>query len=66
MKASALTGEEFLGRVYYYTSAWLPARELVNVALEKRSEVHPSEAIVLFEQFLPWKVRFHILSTCSH
>jgi uncharacterized UPF0160 family protein len=52
-----MTGTEFLERVDYYVHAWLPARDLVVAALDKRSQVDPSGQILLFEQFCPWKVR---------
>ncbi|ETW87238.1 hypothetical protein HETIRDRAFT_59247 [Heterobasidion irregulare TC 32-1] len=54
-KASKLTGEEFLGRLDYYGKAWLPARDLVAAALNKRNEVDASGRIILFEAFAPWK-----------
>jgi hypothetical protein len=63
MKASTLTGEEFLGRLDYYAKAWLPARTLVADGLTQRAQVDPSGRIILFEQFAPWKVSvFHALS----
>ncbi|KAI0793480.1 GAMM1 protein [Abortiporus biennis] len=55
LKASALVGNEFLGRLEYYANAWLPARDLVSDALNKRKEVDSSGKIILFEQFAPWK-----------
>jgi len=64
-KASALTGEEFLSRIDFYANAWLPARGLVSAALENRAEVHSSKAIVLFEQFLPWKEHLFELESAS-
>jgi len=54
-KASKLTGEEFSGRVDYYANAWLPARDIVKSGLEARGAVDPSNQIILFEQFCPWK-----------
>jgi len=55
VKASTLTGEEFLGRLDYYAKAWLPARTLVADDLTKRIQVDPQGRIILFEQFVPWK-----------
>ena len=52
-----MTGEEFLSRLDYYAYAWLPARQLVQAALDKRTQVDASGKIILFEEFLPWKVR---------
>ncbi|KAH9849781.1 GAMM1 protein [Lenzites betulinus] len=55
LQASALVGGEFLNRLDYYANAWLPARDLVVAALNKRKEVDASGRIILFEQFAPWK-----------
>ncbi|KAL1951966.1 hypothetical protein VTO73DRAFT_1115 [Trametes versicolor] len=54
-QASALVGSEFMNRLDYYANAWLPARDLVIAALNKRKEIDPSGHIILFEQFAPWK-----------
>nr|ODN99810.1 hypothetical protein L204_02250 [Cryptococcus depauperatus CBS 7855] len=53
--ASAITGEEFLSQLDYFALAWLPARDIVKAALEKRTEVHSSGAIAVFEKASPWK-----------
>ncbi|TYJ58567.1 hypothetical protein B9479_000777 [Cryptococcus floricola] len=53
--ASKITGEEFLSQLDYFSKAWLPARDIVKTALEKRTEVHPSGAIVVFQKAVPWK-----------
>ncbi|KAI0651832.1 GAMM1 protein [Trametes meyenii] len=55
LQASAMVGGEFLNRLDYYANAWLPARDLVVAALNKRKEADPSGHIILFEQFAPWK-----------
>ena len=57
LKASALVGDEFIGRLDYYANSWLPARDLVLAGLKARTDVDPSGKIILFEQFAPWKVR---------
>ena len=63
-QASALVGTEFFDRLDYYANAWLPARDLVVAALNKRKEVDPSGRIILFDQFAPWKVwRKHTMSS---
>ena len=56
LQASTMVGTEFLDRLDYYAKAWLPARDLVVAALEKRKQVDPQGRIILFEQFAPWKV----------
>ncbi|WVQ86858.1 hypothetical protein IAS59_000574 [Cryptococcus gattii] len=53
--ASKITGEEFLSQLDYFAFAWLPARDIVEEALKKRTEVHPSGAIVVFDKSCPWK-----------
>jgi len=63
VKASTLTGEEFLGRLNYYAKAWLPARTLVADGLAQRAQVDPSGRIILFEQFAPWKEHLFELET---
>jgi len=55
LQASALTGSEFLGRLDYYSSAWLPAREIVAEALRSRTSVDPSGKVLLLETCCPWK-----------
>ncbi|KAJ7071002.1 GAMM1 protein [Mycena amicta] len=54
-KASVLTGGEFLGKLDYYANAWLPARDLLNSAIQASKSTDPSGKIIVFEQFLPWK-----------
>ena len=57
VKASLLAGEEFLSRLNYYSNAWLPARDLLLASvLSSKSLIDPSGKIILFGQFLPWKV----------
>ncbi|EJT50954.1 GAMM1 protein [Trichosporon asahii var. asahii CBS 2479] len=48
--ASKTTGDEFLQQLDYFANAWLPARDVVKEALEKRHEVDPSGKIVVFKQ----------------
>lgn len=47
-----MTGEEFLSHLDYFAKAWLPARDIVKDALDKRLEVGPSGAIVVFKQVI--------------
>ncbi|KAI5480731.1 hypothetical protein MNV49_007658 [Pseudohyphozyma bogoriensis] len=62
-KASKLAGEEFLGRVDYAAKSWLPAKQLVQQAVEKRFEVDASGKVVLFESFAPWKEHLYNLES---
>jgi len=55
LKASQLAGEEFLSRVSYYGRSWLPARDLVLVALSGRENIDPNGRIIVFDQYAPWK-----------
>ncbi|KAH8035751.1 hypothetical protein HPB51_008118 [Rhipicephalus microplus] len=51
-----LTGEEFLERVRFYATAWLPARELVLNALQQRQKVGDAGSIMIMERGgCPWK-----------
>ncbi|XP_029907745.1 MYG1 exonuclease [Myripristis murdjan] len=55
-KAMVLVGEEFLDRLDYYQSSWLPARTVVEEAVKARHQVDPSGEVVLFSQGgCPWK-----------
>ncbi|KAK2461894.1 hypothetical protein APHAL10511_006357 [Amanita phalloides] len=55
-QASELAGTEFLGRLNYYSNAWLPARSLlVSSITSSQTTVDPTGRIILLEQFLPWK-----------
>lgn len=56
LKAMRVVGEEFMDRVLYYKKAWLPARQLVVDAIEKRKETDPSgEIMVLSSGGCPWR-----------
>ncbi|GAA5990000.1 hypothetical protein JCM11641_000580 [Rhodosporidiobolus odoratus] len=61
LKASQLAGGEFLSRLDYLYKAWLPAREIVQKAVEARKGVHSSGQVVIFDEFAPWKEHLHIL-----
>uniref|UniRef100_A0A1E1X978 Putative secreted protein n=1 Tax=Amblyomma aureolatum TaxID=187763 RepID=A0A1E1X978_9ACAR len=55
-KAMKLTGEEFLDRVRYYATSWIPARELVLSALQQRQKVGEVGSVVTLERGgCPWK-----------
>lgn len=55
-KAMKMVGEEFLDRLKYYQSAWLPAREVVEKGIKERIQVDPSGEVVVFSQGgCPWK-----------
>ncbi|KAG7244802.1 hypothetical protein INR49_029821 [Caranx melampygus] len=55
-KAMKMVGEEFVGKLSYYQSAWLPARVVVEEAVQQRHQVDPSGEVLLFPQAgCPWK-----------
>ncbi|CAJ1337796.1 unnamed protein product [Effrenium voratum] len=54
-EALLVAAKEFCDIVGGYAAHWLPARSLVNQALEKRQEVHSSGEIMLLTQFCPWQ-----------
>ncbi|ORX37342.1 metal-dependent protein hydrolase [Kockovaella imperatae] len=60
-KASAVTGDEFMSQLEYYIKAWLPARDIVREAMEKRLEIDPSGAVVRFDKAAPWKDHLFLL-----
>ena len=64
-----------MGKLNYYANAWLPARDILISSVAAGTNVDPSGKILLFEQFLPWKVCllslpvphfFQVLLTASH
>jgi uncharacterized UPF0160 family protein len=56
-QASKLMGEAFLSKLDFYANAWLPARDIVDTALQKRTELDDQGRILHLPQFCPWKVR---------
>ncbi|XP_041366092.1 MYG1 exonuclease-like [Gigantopelta aegis] len=60
-QAIKMVGDEFEDRVKYYKSAWLPARDIVQKAIENRKEVDPSgEIACMSSNGVPW--RDHLFS----
>lgn len=54
-KAKDYVGNEFADKVQYFGVSWLPARNLVEKAVEDRLKVHPSGEIMELERFCPWQ-----------
>lgn len=52
-KAMEMTGKEFLECVHRFSDVWWPARTLVQEAMDKRFEVHPSGEIIQVP-LCPW------------
>ncbi|KAI0102765.1 putative UPF0160 protein C27H6.8 [Nemania sp. FL0031] len=61
-QASRRIGEEFDRDLAYYTTAWLPARSIVQEAYAKRNEYDPEGRIMVFEGLsVPWKDHLYTL-----
>jgi urease accessory protein len=59
-KASALAGREFFDRVDYTWEAWLPARKLIEDALQSRKQTEGGDSegrLLVFDDYAAWKVR---------
>nr|XP_046239229.1 UPF0160 protein MYG1, mitochondrial [Scatophagus argus] len=55
-KAMKMVGQEFLDRLEFCQSSWLPARAVVEEAVKGRHQVDPSGEVVMFSQGgCPWK-----------
>ncbi|XP_048477109.1 UPF0160 protein MYG1, mitochondrial isoform X2 [Rhincodon typus] len=55
-KAVKLVGSEFLDRLQYYHTSWLPARSLIEEAIQDRfKEDDSGEIVVLGKGGCPWK-----------
>uniref|UniRef100_A0A3Q4GDW8 MYG1 exonuclease n=1 Tax=Neolamprologus brichardi TaxID=32507 RepID=A0A3Q4GDW8_NEOBR len=66
-KALKMVGEEFLDRLDFYKSSWLPAREVVEEAVKKRHQIDPSGEVLLFSQGgCPWKEHLFALEKDLH
>lgn len=60
--ASQRIGEEFSRDLAYYTKSWLPAREIVRAAYQKRLEFDPEGRVMVLEgQSVPWKDHLYTL-----
>jgi len=54
-KAMEITGAELFDAVMFLAKSWLPARDLVKVAMQNRRQVHASGEIVRLDQYTVWK-----------
>jgi len=54
-EAKEYVGKEFKDKVEYFGSAWLPARKIVEKAVEDRKNLHPSGDIIELARFCPWQ-----------
>lgn len=62
LAASKRIGEEFDLALQYYAKSWLPAREVVLTAFEKRHQYDPEGRLLVFEgASAPWKDHLYTL-----
>uniref|UniRef100_A0A7S1NCZ5 Metal-dependent protein hydrolase n=1 Tax=Eutreptiella gymnastica TaxID=73025 RepID=A0A7S1NCZ5_9EUGL len=54
-KAVKLTGDEFVESVVGYCKSWMPARSIVQKAVDSRFDVHASGRIMRLECPCPWQ-----------
>lgn len=54
-KAKEYVGKEFDDKVQYFGTSWLPARNIVEKAVENRFNVHASGDILELTRFCPWQ-----------
>ncbi|KAJ8358947.1 hypothetical protein SKAU_G00154720 [Synaphobranchus kaupii] len=61
-QAMKMVGAEFLDRMEFYQNAWLPARAVVEGAVQMRTQVDPSGEVIVLEQGgCPWKEHLFFL-----
>ncbi|SCU99730.1 LANO_0F03378g1_1 [Lachancea nothofagi CBS 11611] len=60
-KASDFIGGVFVNLVKGYGESWMPAKTLVEEAVQKRFEVDPSGKIIVLTQFCPWKEHLYAI-----
>ncbi|KAI8872720.1 metal-dependent protein hydrolase [Ramicandelaber brevisporus] len=61
-KAVALTGAELASNIDYLSKAWMPARDIVADAFNRRiTDVDPSGRIIILERPCPWKDHLYTL-----
>jgi uncharacterized UPF0160 family protein len=54
-QAKEYVGKEFVDKVSYYGSSWLPARKIVEQCVANRFTVHSSGEIIELNRFCPWQ-----------
>ena len=60
-EAIKMVGEEFIQRVRYYALNWWPAKSIVLNAIRNRFKHHESGAIVVLDQFAPWRSHLFVI-----
>eukprot|EP01130_Rhizamoeba_saxonica_P000585 TRINITY_DN1054_c0_g1_i4.p1 TRINITY_DN1054_c0_g1~~TRINITY_DN1054_c0_g1_i4.p1 ORF type:complete len:303 (-),score=88.83 TRINITY_DN1054_c0_g1_i4:25-933(-) len=59
--AVELTGTEYVQEINFYLNTWLPARDIVQTAIENRFEHDEKGRIIVLPQHCPWKQHFYNL-----
>lgn len=54
-QAKDYVGKEFVDKVTYFGSSWLPARKIVEQSVANRFAVHESGEIIELGRFCPWQ-----------
>jgi uncharacterized UPF0160 family protein len=54
-RAMDLAGEEFVHAARFLICSWLPARQIVQRAMQQRFSVHPSGQVVVLSEYTVWK-----------
>ncbi|GBL50733.1 hypothetical protein ACI3LY_001510 [Candidozyma auris] len=60
-KASELMGTCFYNLLKGYGESWLPARDIVEAAFDKRFETDKSGEVIVLERFCPWKEHLYAI-----
>nr|XP_033330298.1 UPF0160 protein MYG1, mitochondrial [Megalopta genalis]XP_033330299.1 UPF0160 protein MYG1, mitochondrial [Megalopta genalis] len=55
LKAMELTGKDFLQYINHIVNIWLPARSIVEEAIQDRFKVDPSGEIIVLSRLAPWQ-----------
>lgn len=54
-EAVKYVGSEFVDKIKYFANSWLPARSIVEDAVQNRYNIHDTGCIIELEKFCPWQ-----------
>lgn len=54
-EAVKYVGNEFVDKIKFFALSWLPARKIVEDAVQNRLKVHESGSIIELHRFCPWQ-----------
>ncbi|CAD5223705.1 unnamed protein product [Bursaphelenchus okinawaensis] len=60
-EAMKVVGTIFRDKVLYIHKSWMPARKIVEDAVNSRFDVHESGRVIVLEQCCPWKQHFFMI-----